>query len=113
MQLIIPRATGNPVNMGKVNFFRQKVREVVKHLEEYYLAKTPFLSSDVITIADLFCACELQQLYPVLEEGLYESSAVVTAWMARVREQTNPFFDEAHQVGRQVRVMYEKIKAQL
>ena len=106
-QLIIPRATGKPVDQDKVTQLRDGVRKVVKNLEGYFLRDTPFISSNVITVADIFGACELMQLYAVLEEGLYESSPIVKAWMERVQQQTNPVFDETHQMVYKVRNMYK------
>ena len=106
-QLIIPRATGKPVDQDKVTRLRDGVRKVVKNLEGYFLRDTPFISSNVITVADIFGACELMQLYAVLEEGLYESSPIVKAWMERVQQQTNPVFDETHQIVYKVRNMYK------
>ena len=95
------------MDQDKVTKGRESVRKVVKNLESYFLRDTPFLSSDVITVADIFGACELMQLYAVLEEGLYESSPVVKAWMERVHQQTNPLFDEAHQIVYRARDMYK------
>ncbi|KAK7443722.1 hypothetical protein BaRGS_00040446 [Batillaria attramentaria] len=108
-KLIIPRATGKPVDQEKVKKGRENVKRVVKDLESYFLKDTPFLSSNEITVADIFGACELMQLYAVLEEGLYESSPIVKAWMARVRERTNPQFDEANVMVYRVRDMYKKL----
>ncbi|KAK7087715.1 glutathione S-transferase theta-1-like isoform X2 [Littorina saxatilis] len=105
--LIIPRATGKPVDQTKVAKGRESVRKVIKNLESYYLRDTPFISSDVITAADIFGACELMQLYAVLEENLYESSPIVKAWMERVRQETNPVFDDAHKMVYRVRDMYK------
>lgn len=97
------------MNQEAVRKRRDEVRKVVKNLEGYFLRDKPFISSDVITVADLFGACELMQLYAVMEEGLYESSPVVKAWMERVRQQTNPLFDEAHRVVYNVRKMYKNM----
>lgn len=97
----------------KVQQARENVKIVIKHLETYFLAQTPFLSSNEITVADIFGVCELMQLYAVKEENLYESSPTVKAWMARVRERTNPLFDEAHQMVYRVRSVYKDISNNL
>nr|KAG5685271.1 hypothetical protein BaRGS_007958 [Batillaria attramentaria] len=52
--LIIPRATGKPVDQEKVKKGRENVKRVVKDLESYFLKDTPFLSSNEITVADIF-----------------------------------------------------------
>ena len=47
------------------------------------------------------------QLYSVMEEGLYEKSPIVSAWLKRVRDETNPVFDQAHKIVYAVRDMYK------
>ncbi|XP_046568604.1 LOW QUALITY PROTEIN: glutathione S-transferase theta-1-like [Haliotis rubra] len=93
--LILPRATNEPIDMGKVEKCRKNVRSVVTGLEKYYLKSQPFLCGNDISIADILGSCELLQLHAVHEENLYESSPVVKAWMQRVRERLQPTFDDA------------------
>nr|KAG5685272.1 hypothetical protein BaRGS_007959 [Batillaria attramentaria] len=82
-RLLIPRTRGKPVDWQKVKDGRERVKQVIRNLEKYFLRDTPFLSSDVITVANIFGACELMQLYGVCEEGLYENSPTVKGWVAR------------------------------
>ena len=109
-QLLIPRMTGKPADQDQVRKWRKGVQKVVTNLEGYFLRDTPFISSDVITVADIFCACELMQLYAVNEEAMYEKIPAVKAWMERVQRETNPVFDDAHTVVYSVRKMYTKSK---
>ena len=113
LQLVIPRKTGKPVDLVEVEKYRDRVAKVVSKLESYFLSHTPFISSQLLTVADLFCACELMQLYAVHEHGLYECSAVVRDWMDRVKAETNPVFDEAHKVVYMVHDAYHDLQAKL
>ncbi|KAL8576061.1 hypothetical protein ACOMHN_001411 [Nucella lapillus] len=107
--LIIPRMKGAAVDQAQVTKQRKAVQRVVKHLESYFLKDTPFISSNTITVADLFGACEMMQIYAVREEGLYGSSPRVSAWMDRVQKETSPLFDEAHKVVYMVRDVYKDL----
>ncbi|BFZ04738.1 hypothetical protein BsWGS_07777 [Bradybaena similaris] len=111
--LIIPRATGQPVNQDKVNNYRSEVTKVVNYLESYFLKNSPYLGGDELSIADLLGTCELSQLYAIHEHGLYERSPIVKAWFERVRQETNPHFDEAHKVVVRTHDVYKQIAAKL
>lgn len=72
-------------------------------LETYWLRTTPYLAGADVSIADLLCCCELEQL--VLLEAATPSATLteilsrypkVSAWMRRVSEQCSPHYDEAH-----------------
>ncbi|CAG5125687.1 unnamed protein product [Candidula unifasciata] len=111
--LIIPRATGKPVNQEKVSNCRKEVTKMVEDLESYFLKNTRYLGGDELSIADLLGTCELLQLYGVHEQGLYESSPTVKAWIERVRQDTNPIFDEAHKMVARTHDVYKQISAKL
>ncbi|XP_076453326.1 glutathione S-transferase theta-1-like [Babylonia areolata] len=109
--LLIPRATGQPVNQAIVQRCREvEIPRVVGQLESYFLRHTPFLSSPVMTVADLFGVCELKQLDGVWEEGLYMGNPRLKAWVQRVQEETGPVFDEAHKVVYMVREAYKDME---
>ncbi|EDW74955.1 uncharacterized protein Dwil_GK15954 [Drosophila willistoni] len=65
-------------------------------LERFWLDKE-FLIGSNLTIADLFGAAEINQIklcqYNVNEQQFPK----VAKWLDRVRESSNPYFDEAHQ----------------
>lgn len=93
--VMFPKFTGKPIDQEKVKEHRVKVTESMKDLESYFLKGKKFIGGDKISIADLLGVCELVQLYGCHEQGLYESSAVVKAWVENVKQETNPHFDEA------------------
>ena len=92
---------------------RDKVSKIVAKIEKYFLRDTLYLAGNEISLADIFGACELMQLYACHEEKLYEASPKVKAWMERVRKETNPYFDEAHLMTYRSRERYHAVTAKL
>lgn len=86
---------------------------MVDYLESYFLKNSPYLGGDTLSIADLLGTCELSQLYAIHEHGLYEKSPIVKAWFERVRQETNPHFDEAHKVVVRTHDVYKQIVSKL
>ncbi|CAL1543922.1 unnamed protein product [Lymnaea stagnalis] len=112
--LIIPRATGKPVNQEKVEKYREKVSTMLSQLESYFLKNQTYLGGgNELSIADLLGACELMQLYACHEQGLYEKSPIVKAWLDRVKRETNPYFDEAHKLVYRTHDLYKQISSKL
>jgi len=111
--LLIPKATGKKTDPEIVEVQRDKVSRVVSKLESYFLRDTPFLAGNELSLADIFGACELMQLYACHEEKLYEASPKVKAWMMRVRQETNPYFDEAHVMTYKARERFHEVVSKL
>ncbi|RUS85730.1 hypothetical protein EGW08_006524 [Elysia chlorotica] len=111
--LIIPKATGKPIDHAVADKFRKKVSSMVTQLEGYFLKDRKYLAGDEISIADIFGACELMQLFGCHEHGLFEKSPIIKAWMDRVRKDTNPHFDEAHKMIYRTNTLYKEIAAKL
>ena len=86
---------------------------MVANLESYFLKDTAYLAGNELTLADIFGACELMQLYGCHEEGLYEASPKVKAWMERVRKETNPYFDTAHSICYKARERFHDVISKL
>ncbi|EDW35564.1 GL17152 [Drosophila persimilis] len=91
-----------PVNgiapMPKIEQIQKMTKEVEANLgllERLWLEKD-FLIGDQLTVADLFGASEINQIklcqYNVSEKKFPK----VVKWLERVRESSNPYFDEAH-----------------
>ncbi|KAI8782856.1 glutathione S-transferase theta-2-like isoform X2 [Biomphalaria glabrata] len=112
--LIIPKSTGKPVNQEEVEKMRKKVSEVLKQLETYFLKTQTYIGGgNEVSIADLFAVCELMQLYACHEHSLYEKSPIIKAWMDRVKNDTNPYFDEAHKIIYRTFDVYKQIASKL
>ena len=86
---------GKPIDQDKVKECREKVTEALAQLESYFLKGKKFIGGDKISIADLLGVCELVQLYGCHEQGLYEKSPVLKAWVENVKQETNPHFEES------------------
>uniref|UniRef100_T1GKR9 Glutathione S-transferase C-terminal domain-containing protein n=1 Tax=Megaselia scalaris TaxID=36166 RepID=T1GKR9_MEGSC len=64
-------------------------------MENVWLKDTPFVAGNEMTAADIFGACEIEQT------RLFGYKASVNrprleAWLKKVREASNPAYDEAH-----------------
>nr|AXN72681.1 Gluthatione-S-transferase theta 2-like [Physella acuta] len=112
--LIIPKATGKPINQQEVEKYREKIKVMVSQLESYFLKNQSYLGggSD-LSIADLFGVCELMQLYACHEHHLYEESPIVKSWMEKVKKETNPYFDEAHKMVYRTHDVYKQVTSKL
>lgn len=88
---------GMPIDWEKVKFYRKKVAEMVKLLDQYFLKNNLYLCGDEITLADLLGVCELVQLVPVREQMMYESNVKVKAWVDRVKSRLGSLFDQTHE----------------
>ncbi|XP_052705828.1 glutathione S-transferase theta-1-like [Crassostrea angulata] len=95
--ILIPRMKGMPIDWEKVKFYRKKVAEMVKLLDQYFLKNNLYLCGDEITLADLLGVCELVQLVPVREQMMYESNAKVKAWVDRVKSRLGSLFNQTHE----------------
>ncbi|XP_060083378.1 glutathione S-transferase theta-1-like [Ylistrum balloti] len=109
--VIIPRAMRAPVQWPMVENARNRLETVISQLDSYFLkGNKPFLCGSDISVADLLGVCELMQLYASCEENIYESNAVVKAWVDRVKERTAPYFEESNKIVNKVRGVYAKQK---
>ena len=85
--------------------------QLIEHIDKYFLKGQKYIAgNDDISVADLLGVCELMQLYPVFEEGIYESNPNVKAWMLRVKERLQPHFDEGHSITYKTRDAFKKME---
>ena len=110
---MIPIAKQATIDWKKVDRFKNDLPQVIKHIDEYFLKDKQFIGGDKISVADLMAACELMQLYPIFEENIYMSNPKVVAWMGRVREELNPYFDEGHAIIYRTRESFKKLAPKL
>ncbi|PAA57009.1 hypothetical protein BOX15_Mlig004100g1 [Macrostomum lignano] len=104
--VIRPRATGQPVDQQRADFYRQELAGTLDHLENFFLRDTPYLAADRISIADLLAACELEQPTACGFSYSAESHPRLLAWMGRVKADLAPHFEEAHRILYMVRDRY-------
>ncbi|XP_058831676.1 glutathione S-transferase theta-1-like [Topomyia yanbarensis] len=93
-----PKLMGSKIDPKRAEQFRQQLNSCLDFIEQEYLGGgSKFLVGDEISVADLLAACEIEQ--PKMA-GFDPCSGRpnLTAWMGRVREATNPFYDQAHKL---------------
>ncbi|XP_053682900.1 glutathione S-transferase theta-1-like [Sabethes cyaneus] len=93
-----PKLMGSKVNPERAEQYRQELADCLDFIEEEYLGKgSKFLASEEISVADIWAACEIEQ--PKMA-GFDPCAGRpnLSAWMARVRDATNPYYDEAHKL---------------
>ncbi|KAI8123895.1 Glutathione S-transferase theta-1 [Lucilia cuprina] len=67
----------------------------LKLVEKIWLKDADYVSGKKLTVADLMGACEIEQT-KLCKYDVSKKFPKVTDWLARVREETNPHYDEAH-----------------
>ncbi|XP_061393130.1 glutathione S-transferase theta-1-like [Musca vetustissima] len=75
--------------------FRKEMETHLKYLETMWLNDRKFVSGNALTVADLFGACEIEQT-KICNYDVTKKFPKITDWLARVREESNPFYDEGH-----------------
>ncbi|XP_055585618.1 glutathione S-transferase theta-3-like [Uranotaenia lowii] len=93
-----PRMMGAKVNPERAEEHKAKMESCLDFIEQEYLGGgSKYLTGNDITVADLMAACEIEQ--PKMA-GFDPCAGRpnLTAWMARVRDETNPYYDEAHKL---------------
>ncbi|XP_060067874.1 glutathione S-transferase theta-3-like, partial [Ylistrum balloti] len=105
----LPILNKAPIQWHLVEEERNQVRKAVSSLASYFLKDNkPFLCGNEISVADLLCVTEMMQLVTCWEEDLYESNPVIKDWVQRVRERTDPVFQESHHIAYRVRNKFSK-----
>lgn len=78
--------------------------QVLDTFENLWLEQTSFIAGDNLTVADIFAVCEIEQL-KVTGYDPYVGRPKLAAWYERVKNQTSPYYDEAH---KKINSMYDK-----
>ncbi|XP_055693139.1 glutathione S-transferase theta-3-like [Lutzomyia longipalpis] len=92
---LIPRKTRKPPNAKKMEKLRNEVNKSLDLLENLWLRSGDFLIDNQLTIADIWAVCEIEQL-SLTPLDVMKERPKLKAWMERVRNATNPFYDNAH-----------------
>uniref|UniRef100_A0A2M3Z9Z4 glutathione transferase n=1 Tax=Anopheles braziliensis TaxID=58242 RepID=A0A2M3Z9Z4_9DIPT len=93
-----PRIMGSTVDPKQSEQYKSQMDSCLDFIEQEFLGHgKPYIVGDQITVADLLAACEIEQ--PKLAG--YDPCAGrpnMTQWMERVKNVTNPYYDEAHKL---------------
>ncbi|ETN68079.1 glutathione transferase, theta class [Anopheles darlingi] len=93
-----PRMMGSTVDPKRAEQYKSQLDSCLDFIEQVFLGHgSPYIVGDQISIADLVAACEIEQ--PKMAG--YDPCAGrpnLTQWMERVRNATNPYYDQAHKL---------------
>jgi glutathione S-transferase len=96
-KFLIPKFSGNPPDEKKIRAFEKLMHKGLDDLENIWLASSDkdFLATKEISFADILACCELEQP-KMAQYNPFESRPKLKSWYERVKNATNPYYDEAH-----------------
>ncbi|XP_053677843.1 glutathione S-transferase theta-1-like [Anopheles nili] len=93
-----PRMFGTKVDPKRAEQYKTQMESCLDFIEREFLGGgSRFIVGDEISVADLLAACEIEQPKMAGYDPCV-GRPNLTEWMARVREATNPFYDQAHKL---------------
>lgn len=95
-----PLLKWKPPSQQKIDSSKNVMVKTLDLLENVWLQdqSKPFLATKEISFADILASCELEQ--PRLADyDPFKGRPNLTKWHERVKEQTNPIYEEAHAVA--------------
>lgn len=109
LKVINPVLDKRPVDEKQLQFYQDNFLKSLRNIEEGFLKNRPYISGHVISVSDIFCACEIEQ---PLVTGFNPLSEVpkVSDWLNRVRKELEPYYSEVHSVTKLVQSAFEKGK---
>lgn len=90
-----PLLSGKPPKPEKVAEYKKRMSDCLDLIERTWLKGKPYLIGSKISVADIFGACEIEQVR-MAGYNPTEGRPVLAAWMKRVAEETAPHYKEAH-----------------
>lgn len=98
-----------PVDEKQLDFYKKNFVKVLKNIEDGFLKDKPYISGDSISVADIFCACEIEQPLAIGFNPLPEVPKV-DAWLNKIRKELEPYYSEVHSVPKMIQSAIEKGK---
>lgn len=92
----MPRMTGKEPNPKQVEMVKGNMEKSLDVIENIWLAETRFVAGHVITVADIFGCCEIEQT-KLTGYNPCEGRPKLRSWMQAVKRETNPYYDQAHE----------------
>jgi len=107
-KIIIPLTKGEPPNEKSVARFEKGLDTVLGQIENIWLRDNPYIAGKQLSIADLLAITELEQ--PGMAAfDVRKGRPKIEEYMARVRNDLQPHYDEAHSVVRDVTVKFKEV----
>ncbi|KRT79583.1 Glutathione S-transferase [Oryctes borbonicus] len=95
LKFLIPKMTGNESDEDMVILFESRMLDALEQMESLWLQEKDFINGEQISAADIWAACEIEQPRMAGYEPR-EGRPKLKAWLDRVRDATNPYYDQAH-----------------
>ncbi|KAK9710564.1 Glutathione S-transferase, N-terminal domain [Popillia japonica] len=95
LKYLLPKMTGAESDENMLTLFESKMIDVLDQMETHWLQDKQFINGDEISAADIWAACEIEQPRIAGYEPS-EGRPILKAWLDRVKEATNPYYDQAH-----------------
>lgn len=92
-----PMLTGKQPTEEKLSGYLSRMENCLNEIETLWLSRGPYIVGDKISVADLLASCEIEQTR-IAGYDARKGRPILSAWMDRVRKETNPFYDEAHTI---------------
>ncbi|KAG5668174.1 hypothetical protein PVAND_016124 [Polypedilum vanderplanki] len=89
--------------------FKFLMESTLEAIETLWLRGKKFLCSDEISFADIIAACEIEQAR-MTGYDLFENRPRLKEWYEKVKETTNPYYDEAHVIVNKIVARSQKAK---
>ncbi|GMH40943.1 hypothetical protein BSKO_08847 [Bryopsis sp. KO-2023] len=104
VRLLILKHGASATRMDFVDHYHQLLNDSLRVMDTHFLSDSPFLCGDMPSIADLLCACELDQLFwlDATPAGPYSKEILqpwgnVRAWMDRIHAFCGPQYKSVNE----------------
>ncbi|CAK9820521.1 Glutathione S-transferase theta-1 [Anthophora plagiata] len=95
LKYLVPILSGQPAKQETIMKHEKYLDETLDALENIWLKDKNFLVGSEISIADILCACEVEQVR-IAGYNPCEGRPNIALWMERVARKTSPYYQEAH-----------------
>jgi len=110
-KVLNPVMFGTPVKESSVQHYTEGMEQVMDRLDKHWLAKSPYIAGDKISVADILAITEMYQ--PSISGfDCFRKHASVSDWHDRVKDELNPDFDDAHAILYRMKAKYDNMLAQ-
>ncbi|GJQ65459.1 GstT1 [Trypoxylus dichotomus] len=106
-KFVSPKLYGKISPPEKLKLCFDKMENCLDNVEALWLNGGPYITGDQLTAADVWAACEIEQLTAAGYDPKV-GRPKLAAFLERVRHETNPYYDEAHKEIYQIVEMENK-----
>jgi len=100
-RVLKPLWSEKPIDEKKMQFFKHNFLRVIDDIEKGFLNDTAYLCGDTISVADIFCACEIEQALSIGFEP-FSNAPKVKSWLEKTRKELDPYYSEVHGIIRRL-----------